>query len=65
MRIRSYEFYEVWTNLNTPNEERQYRGGEEGARNKLALYSMTADENNGNVYLVRVTLLEAYKADKK
>lgn len=65
MRIRSYQFFEVWTGLNTPNETREYRGSEEGARAKLALLSMTADENKGNVYLFCITLIEAHKADKK
>lgn len=64
-RIRSYEFYEVRSNINTEHDSLHYRGGEEGARNKLAQMGLTADDNVGNVYLLRVQVMEAIKADKK
>lgn len=65
MRIRSYEFYEVRSNISTDHDSLHYRGGEEGARQKLAFMGQSVEENNGNVYLLRVQVLKALKADKK
>lgn len=64
-RIRSYEFYEVRSNINTERDSLHFRGAEQGARNKFATMGFTADDNSGNVYLLRVQVMEAIKADKK
>ena len=65
MRQRSYEFYEVRTNLGRTGEELQCRGGFEEARRTFERYSRSVDHNQGAVYLCRVQVMEAAKADKQ
>lgn len=64
MRRRSYEFFEVRSNLGKEGENTHFRGEEEGARAKLRTMSNTFGLNNGNIYLVRCQVLEAWKVDK-
>lgn len=64
MRRRSYEFFEVRSNIGKEGEDTHFRGEEEGARAKLRTMSATVDLNKGNIYLVRCQVLEAWKADK-
>lgn len=63
MRTRSYEFYEVRTNLTANDPNVHCRGALESCRTKLRNMEQYVDEQ-GNVYLVRVTLIEALKSDK-
>lgn len=63
MRVRSYEYYEVVSALTGFNHEVLFRGSLEVCKNKMMSLSTTVDDN-GNLYLVRCQLIEAYKADK-
>lgn len=64
MRTRSYEYFEVVSDLTGVAHSCHYRGNKFGAEKKLDEMSKLVD-SNGNVYLVRCQLLEARKADKK
>ena len=63
MRTRSYEFYEVVTDITGRNRNVHFRGGLESARkhfDRMAEYV----EDRGNVYLIRCQVIEAMKRDK-
>lgn len=64
VRRRSYEFYEVVTNLGRADEERRSRGSLATCERVLAKYANEVAEGKNNVYLTRVTVVEAWKADK-
>lgn len=63
MRVRSYEYYEVVSDLTGKNYNVHYWGSEAYCRNHMMKMSETVD-SNGNLYLVRCQLIEAFKADK-
>lgn len=66
MRVRSYEFYEVRTSLLGIEPTVHCRGSEKICREKMGkMRESHLEANNGNLYLVRVQLIEAIKADKQ
>lgn len=64
MRTRSYEFYEVVSDITGLNHHVHCRGNKRVCDRHLAGLLDTVD-SNGNLYLIRCQLVEAYKADKK
>lgn len=65
MRRRSYEFYEVRTSLTDDHATVLRRGPRSICEQWMTNNAENVDANGCNLYLVRVQLVEAYKADKK
>ena len=63
MRIRSYEYYEVVTDLTGKTHNVLCRGSKESCKRQMDALASIVDAN-GNLYLVRCQLVEAFKADK-
>jgi hypothetical protein len=63
MRVRTYEYYEVVSDLTGKGHSVHFRGALDGAERHMTKLLKTVDEN-GNLYLVRCQLIQAYKADK-
>lgn len=62
MDFRTYEYYEVRTNLGRDDEALQRRHSlREDAEKTFHTYARTADKNIGRVYLVRVQVIEVAK----
>lgn len=65
MRVRSYEFYEVRAGRLGIDDRCLHRGNEETCRKWMRNNEENIDANKENLYLVRVQLIEACKADKE
>lgn len=59
-RIRSYEFYEVRTNLAHSGEQLMCRGSFETCDDYMNKWGKKVAER-GNLYMLRVTLVRAHK----
>lgn len=64
MRIRSYEYYELVSDITSKEHSVHWRGTLAACERHMRGLAATVDQN-GNLYLVRCQLIEAWKADKK